>query len=294
MKIQKKYNTPAAMRTALEDRLNRAGREMNQDIQRLRRQVAFDRFLARVFANGESRSFVLKGGYALELRLQTARTTKDIDLCVHGRKGNPSLDKERLLNIIRQATSIDLGDFFEYVVGESVLDLENALYGGYRFPVECRMAGRRFAHFNIDIAAGDVWLDTHEELTGKEWLEFAGIPAMKSRAISTEQQFAEKIHSYSLPRQTPNSRTKDLIDLILLIENCSLDPKRLRDAITKTFKRRKTHEIPIELNNPPESWQLRYKKLAEECSSAIPSDLDSAIDKVRQFYKTIMNDEKQP
>jgi hypothetical protein len=28
--------------------------------------------------------------------------------------------------------------------------------------------------------------------------------------IAREQQFAEKIHAYTLPRNTPNSRVKDL------------------------------------------------------------------------------------
>ncbi len=240
MKEPKKYSSPVAMRTALEDRINRNARETNQDIQRLRRQVAFDRLLARVFSSQQASRFALKGG---------------------------------------------LGDFFEFIVGESILDLENAVYGGYRYPIECRMAGRRFAQFNIDIAAGDVWLDTHKELAGNQWLEFAGISAPKIPTISAEQQFAEKIHSYSLPRQTPNSRTKDLVDLVLLIEKCSLDAPRLRDALEKTFKRRKTHEIPKELANPPETWKEQFKNMAEECG--ISNDLDSAIIKVRNFYNNL-------
>lgn len=285
MKEQKKYNSSAAMRTALEDRLNRAGRVSNQDIMRLRRQVAFDRLLARVFTGRESGRFVLKGGYALELRLHNARTTKDIDICIKDPKATIAADKVHLLKMIQQAAAIELGDFFEYAVGESILDLENALYGGYRFPVECRMAGRRFAHFNMDIAAGDVWIDTHEQLQGKDWLDFAGISSPRIPVISTEQQFAEKIHSYSLPRQTPNSRTKDLVDLVLLIEKCALEPVSLHDAIEKTFRRRKTHEVPAELETPPEAWQARYKSMAEECG--IPGDLHTAIDRVRQFYKTL-------
>ena len=154
MNDKKKYSTPVAMRTALEERLNRTGRGNNQDIQRLRRQVAFDRFLARVFTSRESSLFVLKGGYALEMRLHNARTTKDIDICINDREGIVAGNNDGLLKIMRQTAAIDLGDFFEYAVEESILDLENAVYGGFRFPVECRMAGRRFAHFNIDIAAG--------------------------------------------------------------------------------------------------------------------------------------------
>ncbi|MEO7144903.1 MAG: nucleotidyl transferase AbiEii/AbiGii toxin family protein [Bryobacteraceae bacterium] len=56
-------------------------REDGIDLQRLRRQVAFDRFLARLF-RGANTNWVLKGGYAMELRFQTARTTKDLDFTV--------------------------------------------------------------------------------------------------------------------------------------------------------------------------------------------------------------------
>jgi uncharacterized membrane protein YciS (DUF1049 family) len=51
-------------------------------LQRLRRQVAFDRLLARLFQAGQPLAlpWVLKGGYAMELRIKAARTTKDIDL----------------------------------------------------------------------------------------------------------------------------------------------------------------------------------------------------------------------
>lgn len=43
----KQYRTGSAFRSALEDRLKWIAREESVDIQRLRRQVAFDRFLAR-------------------------------------------------------------------------------------------------------------------------------------------------------------------------------------------------------------------------------------------------------
>jgi len=281
----KQYASSAAFRTALEERLNRTARKNNQDIARLRRQVAFDRFLARLFSGEQSGHFALKGGYGLELRFHKARTTKDIDICVYNHAVNSADGEKGLLIMIRQAATFDLGDYFEYIVGESVLDLQNAPYGGYRFPIECRMAGRRFARFNVDIAAGDVWLDTHEELTGNHWLDFAGIQAPKIPTICVEQQFAEKIHSYSLPRQTPNSRVKDLVDLILLIEGGSLDTVRLRDAVIRTFRRRKTHIIPAELEDPPESWKIVFAKIAEECG--IPVDLDSAMSRIRQVHKSL-------
>ena len=68
---ERKYASGAALRTALEERLKRASREEGIDLQRLRRQVAFDRFLARL-VSASNRDWILKGGYAMELRFVTA------------------------------------------------------------------------------------------------------------------------------------------------------------------------------------------------------------------------------
>ena len=82
----KKYATGAAFRRGLEDRLQDIARKENLDLQRLRRQVAFDRLLARLFQAAQPRElpWVLKGDYAMELRIKAARTTKDIDLTMRG------------------------------------------------------------------------------------------------------------------------------------------------------------------------------------------------------------------
>ena len=101
------------------------------------------------------------------------------------------------------------------------MDLDAAPYGGSRFPVEAQMAGRRFANFHLDVSAGDVLREPFEILEGNDWLGFAGIPKAKLPAISREEQFAEKLHAYTLPRTgRPNSRVKDLVDMVLL---CFLD-----------------------------------------------------------------------
>jgi Nucleotidyl transferase AbiEii toxin, Type IV TA system len=78
----KRYATAAAFRRALEDRLQDIVGKESVDLQCLRRQVAFDRLLARLFQAAQPRAlpWVLKGGYAMELRIKAARTTKDIDL----------------------------------------------------------------------------------------------------------------------------------------------------------------------------------------------------------------------
>ena len=77
--MPREYASAEAFRSALEVRLNQAAETELIQINRLRRRVAFDRLLARLFRIDPT-PWVLKGGYALELRYRTARATVDIDL----------------------------------------------------------------------------------------------------------------------------------------------------------------------------------------------------------------------
>jgi len=283
-----KYASAAALRNALEERLRKTARKENTDIMRLRRKVAFDRLLARLF-HEQTGNMLLKGGYALELRLESARATKDIDLSIKG--GTPAESDhsdfsgaEKLQAFLQDAAAHDTGDFFEYVIGAAVLDLENAPYGGHRFPVEARLAGRMFIRFNIDLAYGDVWLGSREFVATRDWLGFAGIRPPRIPVISREQQFAEKLHAYTLPRERTNSRVKDLVDLVLLIQMGGMGKARVRKAVEMTFQRRETHPVPKELPDPPELWQRPFNALAKSVGLAL--NLEEAISRVREFYRS--------
>jgi hypothetical protein len=81
MASPKTYATAGAFRRTLEERLKNMSMAEQIDINRLRRQVFFDRLLARLFRD-DAAPWVLKGGYALELRFKSARSTIDIDLTV--------------------------------------------------------------------------------------------------------------------------------------------------------------------------------------------------------------------
>ena len=75
----KKYNSPQAFLMAINDRLRTISKNEKIAITRLQRQLAFDRLLTRLFSMKKC-LWILKGGYAMELRMQMARATKDIDL----------------------------------------------------------------------------------------------------------------------------------------------------------------------------------------------------------------------
>lgn len=279
---KKAYSSAPALRQAVESRLLEKSRKESLDIMRLRRHFIFDRFLCRIF-HGEKENVILKGGYAMELRVSAARTTRDIDLCMKKGRGHIPTPGE-LWDFFQEKASTDLGDFIAFSVLPQELELTNAPYGGYRFPVVASMAGRLFLKFSIDVAMGDIWLSDNEMLRTTDWLEFAGISAGEVPAISIEQQLAEKIHSYTLPRQNPNSRTKDLIDVILLVRNFNIKADRMREALEKTFKTRKTHALPDELPPPPQSWEKKFTLLADECG--LKMNLAEAFDLLKEFYSS--------
>lgn len=81
-----RYGTPGALCDALEARLNEEARATGRPLAYLRKRVAFERFLARVFfPDPSSCPFVLKGAFALSLRVRERRTTRDLDLALPGR-----------------------------------------------------------------------------------------------------------------------------------------------------------------------------------------------------------------
>lgn len=281
----KKYQSPTAFRRALEDRLKKESREKKIDLQRIRRSVSFDRLLCRLFAGNEK--WILKGGYAMELRMQTARMTRDIDLSLPAgilkSSENPNM---HLFKMLQSSADNDLGDYFTYMIGAPMLDLDAAPYGGARFPVTSMLAEKPFVKFHLDLGIGDAATRPFEKFIGPDWLGFACIAPGEYRGLSGEGQFAEKLHAYTRPREgRRNSRVKDLIDMILLID-LGLEPIRLRRELEKTFTRRNSHPLPRSLRAPPEFWHKPYEALARECD--LSSDIATGFTQVSDFYDLLV------
>jgi predicted nucleotidyltransferase component of viral defense system len=277
------FKSATDFRKSLEARLQNLSTDNN--LQRLRRKVAFDRLLARLFSS-EEQQFFLKGGYAMELRLKTARATKDIDLTSLKRVEDDSqLLSSIILEDLRSLAKQDLGDFFTYQIGEAQLDLDNAPYGGARYPVTSFLDGKVFVRFQLDVGADAVVTHT-ETLQATDWLGYCGVPSPVFTMISIEQQFAEKLHAYTLPRERLNTRVKDLVDMILLARMRSLELTTLGEALNSIFKVRDTHLIPQQLDPPPESWSEPYKELARECSLVLT--LEDAFAEISNIHAQIL------
>lgn len=227
-----------------------------------------------------NKNWVLKGGYAMELRFQTARTTKDLDFTVRFTPAGPDA---ALLKQLQDVGAVDAGDFFTFRIGEAMMDLDGAPYGGARYPVESIMGGRTFVKFHLDVGIGDVVLDPLEQAKMRDWLGFAGISPPSVPMIQREQQFAEKLHAYTLPRTAaPNSRVRDLVDMILLIRSRTLESSRVVQALHATFDLRATHPVPKALDPPPEEWSAPFARLAAECRLGLSAS--EAFRILAEFY----------
>jgi hypothetical protein len=252
------YSSPAAFKQALEQRL-RSATNTGAEFARKRQLLVFDRFLARIVATlGDTAT--LKGGLVLELRLERARTTKDVDLRLMDFQGG-------ILERLQEAGRQDLGDFMTFEVGpdnehpEIVND--GVQYDGLRFRAECRLAGKVYGQpFGVDVAFGDPILGEPEVVVAEDVLAFAGIAPPRLRLYPVESHIAEKLHAYTMPRSRPNSRVKDLPDIALLASVRDIDSMTLRTAIERTFKHRATHPVPASAPAPPEAWAPVYARMA--------------------------------
>lgn len=254
------YATPPAFKAAVEQRLRKEAAASGMDLQRRRQLFVFDRFLARLFHIFND-AVVLKGGLVIELRLERARTTKDIDLRMIGRP-------EEVLSRLQEAGRLDIGDFlqFEVTVDSShpEIDGEGMAYQGLRYKAEARLAAKIYGvPFGIDVAFAEPMHGHPEEVEGSAFLNFAGVEPGRFLIYPLETHVAEKLHAYTLPRRRPNSRVKDLPDIALLATVRDIDGAALRAAIDRTFEHRATHPVPTSVPDPPKSWAPVYERIAD-------------------------------
>lgn len=275
---QQTYASPQSFKQALEQRLKTAS-SSGADFTRKRQLLVFDRFLARIVAvMGDAA--LLKGGLVLELRLERARTTKDIDLRLTG-------SPDAVLAQLQEAGRRELGDFMAFEVSPDTdhptIQNDGMQYEGLRFRAECRLAGKLYGqHFGVDVAFGDPIHGEPEVITADDVLAFAGIAPPRLRIYPIETHIAEKLHAYTMPRLRPNTRVKDLPDLALLATTQELEARQLRAALHTTFEFRGTHSLPPSLPEPPAAWSMPYSEMARSNNLAWTT-LQRLTEATRQF-----------
>ena len=251
-----RYASAAAFRAALEQRLKRDAGGDGARLMRLRKRVAFDRLLVRLEAVASGR-WLLKGAYALDLRMgDRSRTTMDVDI-------EWQADADEAHEALLDASQHDAGDYFVFEI-ERTQRTPDQLGGSARFNVLASLAGRLFERFVLDVGFKRKGNEPVGRVALPNDLAFAGVGSAEIGAIPVELQIAEKLHAYTrtFGASRKSSRTKDLVDLVLIAESLPVDAAVLRSAIEDTFAERGTHAKPTELPGPPSGWAPPYRAMA--------------------------------
>ncbi len=284
-----RYKTAAAFRRALEERLRQQSLEGRQALARLRKMVAFDRFLARL-ARREPEAWIVKGGFAIQLRLgDRARTTKDIDV-----SATKLWTREETVSHLRATASLDLGDWFKVEVGEPAEAATGAPGRGFRFPIRCLLDGRQFENFHLDVGYGDPVLEAPVVLTGPDLLAFAEIVPATVRCYPLTTQVAEKLHTYTRTYASgETTRARDLADILLAASLEQFDSTKLKQALEATFQTRASHDLPREMPDPPGRITASYRQLARELDLPWPT-IQEAGEAAAQFLNPILRGNARP
>jgi hypothetical protein len=285
------YESPTALRQALETRLGNRSRETGIDLERLRRRAAFERLLVRLELGAPHR-WIVKGGMALEVRLgDRARRTRDLDLALRDTQGDGAQVREFLIECL--ADDLE-DDGFEFLVGEPTsVTPDQAGRPGWRFRVESRMGGRMFASMRLEIVARADEISKTERVELPGVLEFAGLPRHEVEVVDPAHHFAEKVHAFTRTYgDRPNTRVRDLVDIVLLIDDGLEPSSEVLTIVSRLFELRATHAMPAELPDPPPFWRENYPSLAADLDVSAKT-LDEAMALVREFWAALTSNSEE-
>jgi hypothetical protein len=173
-----------------------------------------------------------------------------------------------------RAAAEDLEDHFAF----AILGTEEVQEGGrrlaLRYRFEASVAGVAFEPLQVDVTnlAPEVWEVERAQRPGL--LSEVGLGPIDVMLVPLERQVAEKLHAYTRRYNGESTRVRDLVDLIIIRLFESLNARRLRDEINRTFARRGTHPVPGELPAPPADWARAYSEEAQ--AVGIPPTLADA------------------
>lgn len=272
--------SPAGRRASLLVRMATEARATGVVARRIHLVVAIDRLLARLLVAAPRGSWVVKGGYANQLRRPgDARFTEDLDLRI-------DTAIEAAPELLAAALAVVVDDDFSYDVASAATPLLGPPGGGLRFAVVARLAGTQLVRFKVDISAADVVTGELDEHVSDPVIERLGFPRSRFPVYPIAQHVAEKLHALTMPRDVENTRARDLVDLVWFIRHFTFRSDALLAACVATFERRATHPWPPALPKPPAGWSRPYTiwRVELDLPDVTPS---AATTSVTQFLEPV-------
>ena len=204
-------------------------------------RFALERLLFRLSTSAHSDRFVLKGALLFTLWYDLPhRATRDADLLGFG----PS-DTGSMASVFRDIASVaaDDGIVFDPASVRVGVIRKDAGYGGLRVTLNGKLANARCVA-QVDVGFGDAVTPGPTDAVYPVLLD--DLPAPRLRTYPVYTVVAEKLHAIVVLGMV-NSRLKDYLDLVVIMEREALDEPTLALAIAATFQRRGT-ALP---NAPP-------------------------------------------
>lgn len=279
-----RYASSGAVESAIKDAAKKAHEaDPNRQVGDLIRQAHYDRFLCRVFAEGDESEWVLKGGNGILARVPNARRTQDVDIYWAG------FDKDQALAELRRVTQLDLGDFFLFVYrshADILIDDLQPYADGYRVVFDAYLGVQPLDPIMIDLSAHERGTDSLTITDPANRLILPKLPTYPYRLYPIVNQVADKvcatIATYS---GRPSSREKDLVDLVIIAATQIVNAASLRSAM-ETECRKRHLQFP-QTFSIPSAWGPSYSKLSKN-TPAQCYNIDSAKRLIDDFIGHIL------
>lgn len=275
-----RYNSPAAFRRALTDKLKNAARHSQWTLQQLQRQVAYDRLLERLYVINDD--WIVKGATALLARDIGVRGSLDIDVY-------SAVAQEVAEADVRMAAATDLGDWFRFEIGPPTPIGNNSI----RLPVDAIIGATTWAAFHVDLSGPDI------RMTGRPDdvppVARGLIPEVEQRgyrAYPLADHVADKVaatYEQHGEGRNPSTRYRDLVDLVAIALGASVEADAQVTALRSEFERRGL-VLPQSFDVPDRSlWGRGYAAEARRSLLDIATTLDEALAIVQPFLDPLFD-----
>lgn len=252
--------SPQAFTRSLNDRATNTSRTTGRPTRELLELYYHRRLLARVF-HADNEGWVLKGGQALLMRWPLARYSTDIDLV---RTADESAVDDAVAALITAATT-DLDDHLHYEHHDTSSE-RTANRPSRKVRFKAMFGLRQLSVVSVDVVVagsqpvGELQI---EPLEAPFTIDCTPWPEVRMWPL--EDHVADKIaamYERHGDRLRPSTRFKDLIDLVLIALNSTVDGPTTHTALHREVRRRQaagTHlVIPEAFTVPDPVWTSGY------------------------------------
>lgn len=282
MSAQRSYRSPAAFRRALTEKLKNKAKTSRWSLTQLQRQMAYDRLLERLYLVDEG--WVIKGATALLARDIGVRGTIDIDVYRAAAREVAEAD-------LREAAGRDIGDWFRFELGPTQ-PMDDAAKG-VRIPVSAYVGATLWAAFHVDLVGSGLRMTGEpEDVPPLARVVMPDVEQHGYRAYPLVDHIADKITAI-LQRYgetlAPSTRYKDLVDLVAIVSEASVEA-RLQEVALASEADRRGVTLPERFDVPDrELWERGYGAEAERSLLLRAHTLDEALAVVRPFIDPVLD-----